>query len=384
MSAGRILALAGRILNQFRHDRRTVALIAIVPLVVTALIGYLVSEDKEPLDVAVVNLDAGAQAPIGPIGQVNVGEELVEALHDAGGIEPVAYEDARRAEHDVGAQDVAGAVILPAGLTTQLLAGERASIEVVVRGVDSGVDAPVLLGTQRAIATMADRLARVAPQGAPSFGGIQVERVSTSGIRVLPSLDYSAAVLIVAFAFLFTYLLTGISFLRERQSGTLERLMASPITRLEVLLGYLLGFLGFAMIQALLILGYIVVVLDVRVAGSIWLVLLILAIMVIGVVNVGIALSFLARNELQVMQFIPLVFVPQVLLGGLVWPVETLHPVLRWISQVFPITHAGAALREVMVGGAGFADVVDRVLAVLAFAVVMVLVGVVALRRQAA
>jgi len=381
MSLGRILALAGRILNQFRHDRRTVALIAIVPLVVTALIGYLVSEDKEALDVAVVNQDVGAQTPIGSL---NVGEELVDALRAAGGIEPVAYEDARLAEDDVGARVVAGAVILPGGFTEELLAGERISIQVVVRGIDSGVDGPVILGTQRALSGLADRISSMAPETAPRLGGIEVERVATSGIGVLPSIDYSAAVLIVAFAFLFTYLLTGISFLRERQSGTLERLMASPVTRLEVLLGYLLGFLGFAMIQALLILGYIVLVLDVRVAGSIWLVLLILGIMVIGVVNVGIALSFLARNELQVMQFIPLVFVPQVLLGGLVWPVETLHPVLRWISQVFPITHAGAALREVMVGGAGFADVADRVLAVLAFAVVMILVGVVALRRQAA
>jgi len=378
---GRILAIAGRILNQFRHDRRTVALIAIVPLVVTALIGYLVSEDKEPLEVVIVNRDTGAQAPIGI---VNVGAELERALEDSEGIEPVASKDVQEAEDDVRAQDVAGAVIVPADLTASLLGGERASIEVVVRGVDSGVDGPVLLGTQRALASLADRLSGLAPQGTPGFGGIEIERVATSGIGALPSIDHSAPVLIVAFAFLFTYLLTGISFLRERQSGTLERLMASPVIRLEVLLGYLLGFLGFAMIQALLILGYIVLVLDVRVAGSIWLVLLILAIMVIGVVNVGIALSFLARNELQVMQFIPLVFVPQLLLGGLVWPVETLHPALRWISQVFPITHAAAALREVMVGGAGFADVAGRVLAVLAFALAMVLVGVVALRRQAA
>lgn len=381
MRLARILALAGRILNQFRHDRRTVALIAIVPLVVTALIGYLVSEDKEPLEVTVVNQDRGAQ---GPIGSVSVGEELLRALENQAGIEAVASEDARQAEDDVRARDVGGAVIVPADLTERLLAGERPSIEVVVRGIDPGVDGPVLLATQRALATLGERLSSILPEGAPGFGGVGIERVTTSGLGALPSIDYSAPVLIIAFAFLFTYLLTGISFLRERQSGTLERLMASPITRLEVLLGYLLGFLGFAMIQALLILGYVVLVLDVRVAGSIWLVLLILAIMVIGVVNVGIALSFFARNELQVMQFIPLVFVPQLLLGGLVWPVETLHPVLRWISQVFPITHAAAALREVMVGGAGFADIAGRVLAVLGFALVMVLLGVAALRRQKA
>jgi len=160
--------------------------------------------------------------------------------------------------------------------------------------------------------------------------------------------------------------------------------MASPATRVEVLLGYLLGFLGFAVFQALLILAYAVWILDVRVAGPVWLVLLVLVILVTGVVNLGIALSFYARNELQVVQFIPLIFVPQIFLGGLFWPVQTLHPALRWLSQVFPLTHAAVALRAVMVGGEGLPDILERIVALLAFSVAMVGVGVLALRKQRA
>jgi len=101
-------------------------------------------------------------------------------------------------------------------------------------------------------------------------------------------------------------------------------------------------------------------------------------------VNLGIALSFYARNELQVIQFIPLVLLPQIFLGGLWWPVETLWPPLRLLSQLFPITHAVLALREVMVGGAGFTEILPQVLALLAFAAAMVAIGVAALRKQRA
>src|SRR3970282_593917 len=111
--------------------------------------------------------------------------------------------------------------------------------------------------------------------------------------------------------------------------------MASPASRLDLLLGYLLGFIGFAMIQALVILGYAVWVIGVHIAGPPWLVLLTLLILVIGVVNLGIALSFYARNELQVVQFIPLIFVAQIFLGGLFWPVQTLWAPLRLLSPNF-------------------------------------------------
>jgi ABC-2 type transport system permease protein len=138
------------------------------------------------------------------------------------------------------------------------------------------------------------------------------------------------------------------------------------------------------MIQSLIILGYAVWILHVPVEGSIWPVLLVIAILVIGSVNLGIALSFYARNELQVVQFIPLVLLPQVFLGGLFWPVQTLWLPLRYLSQVFPLTHAAAALRTVMVGGGGFGDIAGRLLALVGLSAAMLVIGVLALRKSRA
>ncbi len=376
MRPTRVLALAGRILRQFRHDRRTVALIVIVPIVVMALIGYLVSDDKEPLPVAVVNLDAGTTTPNGP---VSLGARIVDLLERTSGIEVrlvASEETARRQVRDTG---VAGAVILPTNLTHDALAGIGVPVQVVVGGIQPGLYGPVVEATRAAIAALPETAGGVLGLPSPP---VTIEPVPLDGGLDLKGLDYNAPVLVTVFTFLFTFMLTSVSFLRERSSGTLERLMASPVSRLEVLTGYLLGFIGFAMAQAIIILGYAIWVLEVRVAGSIWLVLLVLAIEVTGVVNLGITLSFYARNELQVIQFIPLVLLPQVFLGGLWWPVQTLWPPLRYLSQVFPITHAGVALREVMVGGAGLVDIGERMLALLAFAAAMMAIGVLALRKQ--
>jgi ABC-2 type transport system permease protein len=378
VSPQRVFALAGRILRQFRHDRRTVALIVVVPLLVMALIGYLISDDKEQLPIAVANLDSAVETPGGPI---SIGERVTELLAEDPTVEVRPVGSAGEARKAVSDGSVSGAVIMPAELTAQVLAGGNVAVPVVVLGIQPGLHGPVIDATRRALAALPEAAGGVTGIPAPPLA---IEPVALEGFVGPSTLDYNAPVLISVFAFLFTFMLTSVSFLRERSSGTLERLMASPVSRLEVLVGYLLGFIGFAMTQSLIILGYAIWVLDVRVAGSIWLVLLVIVILVIGVVNLGIALSFYARNELQVIQFIPLVLLPQIFLGGLFWPVESLWPPLRFLSQLFPLTHAAVALREVMIGGAGFMDILGRLLALVAFSAAMVLLGVMALRKQRA
>jgi ABC-2 type transport system permease protein len=178
------------------------------------------------------------------------------------------------------------------------------------------------------------------------------------------------------------YILTGISFLRERVGGTLERLLATPVTRGEIVLGYSIGFSTFATIQVILLATYLLnavevpaigplpaftIGLGVESAGSPLLALLIAVVLSIGAVNLGIFLSTFARTELQIMQFIPLVIVPQGLLSGMLWPVERLPDVLQAIAHVLPMTYAVEALREVMLkGGDLTSSVVQLDLAVLA------------------
>ncbi|MBI3976225.1 MAG: ABC transporter permease [Armatimonadetes bacterium] len=380
MSLARVAAIAGRIFTQFRRDHRTLALILVVPIVVMSLVGYLLSERREPVNIGYVNADRGGETFIGPI---NLGMSIDGVLRKQPGITVQPYASADAAEAAVRSGEIVGAVLVPDDLTERVLAREPALLGLLLRGIEPVSDNTVRLALRRALAALAERLAETIGDGAPGQP-VTIEETTVLAEPGLATIDYYGPSFIVAFAFFFTFLLTSVSFLRERATGTIERLTASPATRLEVVVGYLSGFLFFALIQSLVILGYSVWVLNMRVAGPIGLALLVLGVLVVGVVNLGIALSFFARNELQVVQFIPLVFLPQVLLAGLIWPVETLHPVLRTLAQVFPLTHALAALRTVMIGGGGLADIQDRLLVLLAFAAAMIALGAAALQKQKA
>lgn len=383
MSAARVAAIAGRIFTQFRRDHRTVALILIVPIVVMSLIGYLLSDRREPVPVGFVNADQGGQTFVGPI---NLGLAFEGVLQREPGITLRRYPSPDAADAAVRSGAISGAVVIPEDFSSQALAREPASLRLLVRGVQPLSDGTVRLAVRRALASLAERLAErlASVGGAGPVQPVTVEETTLLAEPNLSTIDYYGPSFIVAFAFFFTFLLTSVSFLRERATGTIERLTASPATRLEIVLGYLLGFLGFALAQSLVILGYAVWILDMHVAGPIWVALLALGVMVVGVVNLGIALSFFARNELQVVQFIPLVFVPQLLLAGLIWPVETLHPVLRTVAQVFPFTHALAALRTVMIAGGGLADIWNPLLVLVLFAAAMITLGAAALQKQRA
>jgi ABC-2 type transport system permease protein len=197
------------------------------------------------------------------------------------------------------------------------------------------------------------------------------------------------------------YILTGISFLRERVGGTLERLLATPVTRGEIVLGYSLGFGIFATIQVLLLSAFILnsvttpavgpipaftIGLGVDSAGSAWIAIVMALLLSIGAVNLGIFLSTFARTELQIMQFIPLVIVPQGLLSGLLWPVERLPDVLQVIAHALPLTYAVEGLRAVMLKGQDLSSsVVQTDLAVLAgIAIVFVLLASLTIKREVA
>lgn len=194
-------------------------------------------------------------------------------------------------------------------------------------------------------------------------------------------LDFIAPAVIAVFVFLFSFMLTGVSFLRERASGTLERLLATPVGRADLLIGYLLGFLGFALVQATVILLFTVYVLDVTYRTSFLEVFLFLAILTVTGVSLGVALSTFARNEFQIVQFIPLFFAPQIFLSGIFLPVEEMHGFLQAIATVIPLRYAIDGLRLLMLEGAGLLDVAKELAVLGGIAVGALIMASITVRR---
>ena len=359
MSRSRIAAIARRITADFRRDHRTLALLFAVPVVTSALLGWIVTAGVATVPrVAVTVADAPLRAP-------------VEAALRGGGdaLELVLVADDEAAGRAALRDDRADILLVaPAGTLATVAAGGSPALTIVTPGLD-----PVAEGG--AVARLGGVLATAFSQG-PGARPPTLAHETVYGSPEDDQLDALGPVFVGYFAYFFVFILTGISFLRERIGGTLERLLSTPVRRSEIILGYSLGFGLFAGLQVLILLGF--ALLDVRTpalgplpelriglavgnAGSPLLVFGVVLVLALGAVNLGILLSTFARTELQILQFIPLVIVPQGLLGGLLWPVATLPDLLELVSRVMPMRYGIEGLRAVMIRGAGLDDPILQV-----------------------
>jgi ABC-2 type transport system permease protein len=354
MSARRVIALLRRLVQELRRDRRSMALLFVAPVVLTGLMAFVLrGQQVAPVSAVVVN-----QA--GPAGGAIVGA-LERAMRTDGGTVADAP-DRAAAETALRDGTASVAIIVPADFVSRLAQGNEPSLTVITPGLEPTADSQQLISLQRAIAT-------AVTQALPD-AGVHLPRVDPQTLYGSPDsdvVDHLAPVFLGFFAYFFVYILTGISFLRERIGGTLERLLATPVSRSEIVLGYSLGFGLFATIQVLVLLGWTLLNvqvpavgplptfslgLAVPVAGSPLLAFLVVILLALGAVSLGILLSTFARTELQVVQFIPLVIVPQALLSGVLFPVSSMPDILQTIARLLPLTYATDGLRQVVIRGA--------------------------------
>jgi ABC-2 type transport system permease protein len=193
--------------------------------------------------------------------------------------------------------------------------------------------------------------------------------------------DSSGAALLAVFPFVSMFLVTSVATLRERTSGTLERLLTLPVAKLDILLGYAIAFGAVAVAQALLACATAVGLLGLDVSGSI------LALVGVAVLDslLGVALGLLvsafAATEFQAVQFLPAVVLPQLLLCGLFAPRDAMQRALELLSDVLPLTYAVEAMRTLQVAGPGATAWRDAGL-VAAYAVAALALGALTLRRR--
>ena len=147
------------------------------------------------------------------------------------------------------------------------------------------------------------------------------------------------------------------------------------------MVGYLLGFLLFATIQAAVILTFTIFALRIQYQGNVFEIVAVLMLVVLVAVNLGIFVSTFARNEFQVVQFIPIVLAPQIFLSGVIVPTDQMPVVMEAISVVLPLTYAVEALRGVMVMGQSLSDVWTDLVVLAGFGVGLLIAAVITLRR---
>ena len=192
-----------------------------------------------------------------------------------------------------------------------------------------------------------------------------------------------APALLGIFPFLLMFLVTSITTLRERSSGTLERLMTTPLGKLDLLLGYALAFSLVAILSVGAAIG-VSVALGLHLVGSFWWLLLVTGLDALLGIATGLFASAFARTEFQAIQLMPVVVLPQLLLCGLFHPRGEMATVLRWASNVLPVSYAVEALQTVARSSHIGGDYVRDLLVVVAFVVGALALGAATLRRRTA
>ncbi|SEA17587.1 ABC-2 type transport system permease protein [Thalassobacillus cyri] len=336
----RTAAIIKRILRQLRRDKRSLALMIVAPLFILTLMRLVLDGDSYVPEIAVVDL---------PSPMVDALEEQEAEVHHMS--EQEAHEELRNEELDA------------------MITWDGSKSEVLLEGSDPTANGAVQQVLQQA---MKEKTAQPAPEPELKF---------LHGSEELNLFDNTGPVLIGFFVFFFVFIVGGISFLRERTQGTLERLLSTPLKRWEIVLGYLGGFGFFTIIQSIIIAAFSIYVLNMYMSGAFWHVMLITFLLAVAALSLGTLLSAYANNEFQMMQFIPLVIVPQVFFSG-IFNLETMEPWLRAIGKVMPLTYGGEALRDIMIRGKGFAVFSDEVYILIAFSILFIALNILALKRH--
>ena len=364
MNPGRILALTIRIIRQFRRDPRTLGLLFVVPVVILSLLGYIYRGADDTIVLGISGDTTTRET-----------QTIITLIEEQVGVETVAI-DADPPERAIESGSVEGVLTLPR--TESFANGAIPPFTLFLEGSDPSKAGRLLAAMHQALPRftlqeIAGMEEAIEPHPRYLYGGPEFDQ-----------LDFLAPVFIGFFAFFFVFLLTSVSFLRERMQGSIERLMVSPISRPEIVTGYMLGFSLFAAIQSALVIAFSIWVLGIHQVGNVGYVFLVTLMLTLGAVNLGIFLSTFARTELQVVQFIPVVIVPQALLSGMIWSLDSMPDPLRWLAEALPLTWANEALREIMIRGGDLTRIWHELGLLTGFAALMVILSSVTLRRQVA
>jgi len=371
MKAQRVLAITRRLLQQFRRDRRTMALLFVLPVLILGLFYFLLRGAGPHPAVGVVDVDQG------PLGSAVAGQLEASTTVDASRMD----ESSAAARLKDGR--LAGYVVLPADFSAAASSTGVLRPEIHVEGSQPSQSATVMEAVSQALAGGASATLAAAGATAPR---VEPSIAYLYGGPSLDTLDYLGGAFVGLVVFFLVFVITCVAFLRERSQGTLERLMASPLRRGEIVLGYMLGFTLLALVQAAEVLLFALLVLRVHNAGNVLLIFGIETLLALSAVNLGIFLSMFARTEFQAVQFIPLVVVPQVLLSGIIFPVVSEPGWLQAVSNVLPLTYAANGLRDVMLKGADLTwrSVQVDAAVVFAFAALAMVAAAATLRRRVA
>jgi ABC-2 type transport system permease protein len=367
----RIGAMAQKETLHIRRDPRTLYLALGMPVVMLFLFGYGLSFDLDRLPLAIADRDATAESR-SLVRAVTASRELVEGPR-------AAPEDALRLFR---AGRAVALLEIPKGYAEDVARGRRTRVQLQVDGADAVVANQVLAKVDGLVRAETRRLA--GPEAARQGPPVEVRTWTRynpdgrSAVFMVPGL----AVYLIAIS---AVLLTALTVAGEWERGSMEQLFASPVGRLEIVLGKLLPYLALGMLELELVVAFGAVAFELPIQGSIALVFLLGAFFLVGMLGQGLLISVLARNQLVATQAGALsALLPSMLLSGMVFPLENMPWPLQLLSRVVPARYFVHSLRGVLLKGNGLGTLWPDLIAMAIFALLVIALATARFQRRLA
>ncbi len=345
----RTWVIAHKELLQLRRDRLTLAMMVVLPVLQLLLFGYAINTDVRHIPSVVYDQDRSAQS-----------RDLARSLQATGFYDFVGnvddYDDIQRALRSNRARV---ALVIPAGYASKIARGKSAQAQLVVDGSDpqtvaSASNTAASLVAARSTEILLQRLQR----SGGGFGALPIELEPDTWYNPeLRTAVYVVPGLVGVILTMTMVMLTSMAIARERERGTLEQLIVSPVRSVELIVGKILPFVVIGYVQMTLILLAGRLVFDVPVRGALFLLYALAFLFIAANLALGLFFSTLAKTQQQAMQMSFFFLLPNILLSGFMFPWEAMPRPAQLLSQALPLTHFLRVVRSITLKSGNFADV---------------------------
>lgn len=355
----RTIAIAKKVIKELLRDKRTLAMMFVAPVFIMWLMNLMFSASTT------VNVKLATQdLPTG----------LVTKMDELDHVDVETYQDLDQAKEALANEKVDAVISYKDGEYQVDYANTDASKTSMIRQVlrtsiaSEGTD-QLLSRVKQALPQL--KLDAKAPEIKESY---QYGDKNTGFFaRMIP-------ILIGFVVFFFVFLISGMALLKERSSGTLDRLLATPVKRSEIVYGYMLSYGIIAIFQTAVVVLAAIWLLDVEVVGNILNVIIVNVVLALVALAFGILLSTLAKSEFQMMQFIPLVIMPQLFFSGII-PLSSMGEWALTVGKFLPLTYSGDAISQIILYGHNLGDILSNLGALMIFLIILTILNIVGLRR---
>lgn len=353
---------------QIRRDKASLGMAVVMPVLMLFLFGYVVNTDVEHLPTVVWDQSMSSDS-----------REIIEAFRNTNYLDPDQYAQGyAQVEEKLDSAQARVAIVIPPDYGKKLEGGDQATLQVLVDGSDptvarAALSAVQVLGLNESLKVQSERLLA---QGNASVGTMPVNfetRVwynpdMKSRVFNIPALIGLILQNVIA-------MLTSFSMVREKERGTMEQLVVTPIRSLELLLGKLLPFVFIGFVSLSMILAFGIFWFGVYPKGSIALLVLLSTLFLFTVLAIGLLISTIARTQLQAMQMTFVLILPSILLSGFIFPRETMPKLLQFLGGLLPLTYFLDIVRGIFLKGSGMQYLWQDTLALIAFALILIAIA---------